>query len=221
MSFKIKLSNDNQETDLPSGSDNLRRSVLTIYPSQKHLRTAPTPKNSPNNTSSSEEIEPSQRVSRKLKVRIQKSKISSNEEEEMADKIGVAYYYHFRKDLVRPYGLAFDENFGTPEFMKKIMKTINNEFFNRPVYAVSEFSSTIHRNQDFIKEHKYLQSFIPEFLARVESIVPACKILDRQAKDITGTFLLFNTGEIDLSNLIYRKFFSKHSMNLHLKFINL
>uniref|UniRef100_A0A7M5WTM5 Uncharacterized protein n=2 Tax=Clytia hemisphaerica TaxID=252671 RepID=A0A7M5WTM5_9CNID len=97
------------------------------------------------------------------------------------ENLGVPYYYHFRKDLNRPYGLAWDRDFYEREQMKKVLKTVNCEFFNRPLHGMSEFASTAEQNFDFMSSSD-AHEFIPMYLEKVSAIVKHCVVLNRQNK---------------------------------------
>jgi len=98
---------------------------------------------------------------------------------------GVTYYWHFRKDFQKPYGLAFDHNVFDLANMKKQLRTMNYELANRLDYGISEFSSTIHHNFDYASTQE-TNKFIPEFLDRVSDIVEITRILDTKHKETTG-----------------------------------
>ena len=63
---------------------------------------------------------------------------------------GVNFYQHFRKDFIRPYGLAHSEDAFHDATIARRLKTINCEFLLRCGryirIAISEFSETIIEN---------------------------------------------------------------------------
>ena len=111
-----------------------------------------------------------------------KGLLQTKEDLEMGDKYGVQYYYHFRKDLTRPYGLAFDSNMYTHENFRKVIKTVNCEFLHRPLYAISEMAATLHRNYDFVKDNE-TPSFFGNFFECIDKMMPYWRILDRQCEE--------------------------------------
>ena len=108
-------------------------------------------------------------------------------EAEMSDKIGISYFYHFRKDLTRPYGIAWESDYYEEEHIKKNVKTINCELLNRLMYGISEFSSTVELNYKYLDENDTME-FIPSFLNKIKSIVKPCQILNRQG-EVTGKWM--------------------------------
>ena len=60
------------------------------------------------------------------------------------DRLGVQYFYHFPKDIMKPYGVATDAR---STFSNKL-KRINHEFFHRPRMALSMMAQTILKNKE-------------------------------------------------------------------------
>ena len=66
---------------------------------------------------------------------------------------GISYFYHFRKDFLKPYGLAHDaDNFSDDNFHRRI-NTITCEYVVRPQVAISEFTDTILANAEYLNEN--------------------------------------------------------------------
>ena len=105
-----------------------------------------------------------------------------------SSQLGVTYYWHFRKDFQKPYGLAFDHEVFTKAYMKSKLRTMNYELANRIHYGMSEFASTIHNNFDYASTQE-THKFIPEFLNRVSDIVEVTQILDTKHTAKTGKWL--------------------------------
>lgn len=70
------------------------------------------------------------------------------------DDSGVNYFYHFRKDFLKPYGLAHDADSFNEESFSHRLNTINCEYVVRPQIAISEFSDAVLQNLEYIKENK-------------------------------------------------------------------
>ena len=64
---------------------------------------------------------------------------------------GVKYYQHFRKDFIKPYGLAHAEESFQDTTLANRLKSFNREFLLRPHVGISEFSETIMENATYIR----------------------------------------------------------------------
>ena len=65
----------------------------------------------------------------------------------------VAYFNHFRKDFIRPYGLAHDAQSFDAVALSQRLNNFNCEFFIRPQIAISEFTETLSANLKYIEEN--------------------------------------------------------------------
>ena len=66
---------------------------------------------------------------------------------------GVGYYQHFRKDFIRPYGLAHNNHTFQDATLARRLKSINCKFMVRPHIAMSELSETMTKNWKYIGEN--------------------------------------------------------------------
>ena len=66
---------------------------------------------------------------------------------------GVGYYQHFRKDFIRPYGLAHNNHTFQDATLARRLKSINCEFMVRPHIAMSELSETMTKDWKYIGEN--------------------------------------------------------------------
>ena len=66
---------------------------------------------------------------------------------------GVAYYQHFRKYFIRPYGLALNNETFQDTTLARRWKSINCEFMVHPHIAMSELSKTMTENWKYIGEN--------------------------------------------------------------------
>ena len=63
----------------------------------------------------------------------------------------VSYFNHFRKDFIRPYGLAHDAQSFDEATLTRRLNNFNCEFFTRPQVAVSEFAETFSTNLTYME----------------------------------------------------------------------
>ena len=113
---------------------------------------------------------------------------------------GVNYYQHFRKDFIRPYGLAHSADAFDDTTLAKRLKPINCEFMLRPHIAFSEFCETITENCKYVSEN--LDIFEVEankkFLGKVESVFDLFQVVNQ--KDTT------RSGETDFNDCFLNLF---------------
>ena len=78
----------------------------------------------------------------------------------------VAYFNHFRKDFIWPYGLAHDAQSFDAVTLNRRLNNFNCEFFIRPQFTISEFAETLSANLKYIEgnvdilEPKSIQVFL-------------------------------------------------------------
>ena len=101
---------------------------------------------------------------------------------------GVSFFNHFRKDFIRPYGLAHNENTFDPATLSRRLNNINCEFYLRPQIAISEFAETIPANLQYVEENINIldEESISAFIRKTRKIEPYLKILDSKKRDETG-----------------------------------
>ena len=116
------------------------------------------------------------------------------------------FFNHFRKDFIRPYGLAHDENSFEHKILMRRLNSWNYKFYLHPQIAISEFTQTISQNV------KYLEENID--ILDQHSLTPSIKKTKRQASG-SATFqkyrgdryvylsqILFNFCFVDILALI-------------------
>lgn len=104
---------------------------------------------------------------------------------------GVAYYYHFRKDFLAPYGMAFKENAFDNKSMDIRLKSMNCEFLCRANVELSELAGTIVQNFDYIQENYQdmtIERSIEKLLNRYSKICKHLMIIDTTKPEHTGRF---------------------------------
>ena len=78
----------------------------------------------------------------------------------------VAYFNHFQKDFIWPYGLAHDAQSFDAVTLSRRLNNFNCEFFIRPQFTISEFAETLSANLKYIEgnvdilEPKSIQVFL-------------------------------------------------------------
>lgn len=107
---------------------------------------------------------------------------------------GVSYFTHFRKDFIRPYGLAHDKSSFDAATLSRRLNNINCEFFLPPQIAMSEFAETVPFNLKYIEEHLEIlkKESINAFIKKKKKIEPYLYVLDPKQKDKTGMCISFD-----------------------------
>ena len=100
----------------------------------------------------------------------------------------VPFFNHFRKDFIRPYGLAHNEASFDPATLSPRLNNINCEFYLRPQIAISEFAETIPVKLKYVEENLEIldTQSISAFIRKTKKIEPSLKILDTKQKDETS-----------------------------------
>ena len=65
----------------------------------------------------------------------------------------VPYFNHFRKDFIRPYGLAHDAQSFDEATPTRRLNNFNCGFFTRPHVAISEFAETFSANLTYMEQN--------------------------------------------------------------------
>ena len=101
---------------------------------------------------------------------------------------GVNFYQHFRKDFIRPYGLAHSEDAFHDATIARRLKTINCEFLLRPHIAISEFSETIIENWKYISNNIEIFDVeaIQKFLQKVEPVLQSLHVVNQKDTSQSG-----------------------------------
>lgn len=111
-------------------------------------------------------------------------KSSGNRKEDTS----VQYYNHFRKDFLRPYGLAHEESSFDDATITRRLNSYNCEFYLRPQVAISEFAETVQQNLHYIRDNAEIldQRAISAFITKTEKLEPYLAILDTKQSQVTG-----------------------------------
>ena len=106
----------------------------------------------------------------------------------------VGYFNHFRKDFIRPYGLAHDVQSFDEVTLTRTLNNFNCEFFTRPQIAISEFAETISANLKYIEQNLEIlePKSIEVFLKKAKKIEPYIAILDAKQPGETGKSIYYN-----------------------------
>ena len=101
---------------------------------------------------------------------------------------GVSFFKHFRKDFIRPYGLAHNETAFDAATFSRRLNNVNCEFYLRPQIAISEFAETIPVNLKYIEEKldNLAKESISGFIRKTKKIEPYLNILDSRKRDEAG-----------------------------------
>ena len=104
---------------------------------------------------------------------------------------GVSYYNHFRKDFIRPYGLAHDEQSYDDATLTRRLNNWNCEFFNRPQIAISEFAETLLANFKYLQDNKEIldQKSFSAFIKKGQKIEEYLKILDTKQPNTQSIYI--------------------------------
>ena len=121
---------------------------------------------------------------------------------------GVSFFNHFRKDFIRPYGLAHNENTFDPATLSRRLNNINCEFYLRPQIAISEFAETIPANLQYVEENINIldKESISALIRKTRKIEPYLKIFDSKKRDENGmciTHYLYTYTNIYIQIYIY------------------
>ena len=106
-------------------------------------------------------------------------KSSGNRKEDKS----VQYYNHFRKDFLRPYGLAHEESSFEDATITRRLNSYNCEFYLRP-----EVPDTVQQNLHYIRDNAEIldQRAISAFITKTEKLEPYLAILDTKQSQVTG-----------------------------------
>ena len=106
----------------------------------------------------------------------------------------VTYFNHFRKDFIRPYGLAHNDQSFEAATLSRRLNNINCEFFTRPQIAISEFAETVSANLKYLEQN--LEVLEPKsieiFLKKAKKIDRHLAILDSKQTGATGKSISYN-----------------------------
>ena len=69
------------------------------------------------------------------------------------EESGISFFNHFRKDFIRPCGLAHNVTVFDPTIFSRRLNNINCELYVRPQIAISEFAETIPANLQYVEEN--------------------------------------------------------------------
>ena len=78
----------------------------------------------------------------------------------------VSYFWQFRKDHSRPYGLVHNESTLVEDHLKATLKPKTCEFLSRPAVAFSELSETLTSNITYVNENLDLITDLAEILQK-------------------------------------------------------
>ena len=95
-----------------------------------------------------------------------------------SDPLSVGYYYHFRKDLIVPYGPAFKANSFSDEHMNTTLRVNNSEFLTRPHLAMSMLSDTVVSNTNTIENTEVPQTK-EHFLSKIKPLLPYFGVMSK------------------------------------------
>ena len=100
----------------------------------------------------------------------------------------MGYFNHFRKDFIRPYGLAHDDNSFDSATLSRRLNNFNCEFYLRPQVAISEFAETIIKNVQYIEENANIldPKSIQGFVKKAKKIEKYLAVLDTKQSEETG-----------------------------------
>ena len=103
----------------------------------------------------------------------------------------VTFFNHFRKDFIRPYGLAYDAMSFEDSTLKQRLNNINCEFYLRPQIAISEFAETVYANLKYMENNYEIldPESIKGFLKKTKKIEKYLAVLDSKQTGETGKFV--------------------------------
>ena len=108
---------------------------------------------------------------------------------------GVNYYQHFRKDCIKPYGLAHSGDSFKDTTLVNRLKSFNCEFFLRPHIGLSEFSETVLENSKYIRENLDIfdvEEAIKRFLNKADRILESLQVINQKDKSASGKIISSN-----------------------------
>ena len=106
----------------------------------------------------------------------------------------VSYFNHFRKDFIRPYGLAHDAQSFDEATLTRRLNNFNCEFFTRPQVAISEFAETFSTNLTYMEQNLEIlePKSVEVFLKKAKKIERYIAILDSKQPGETGKSIYYN-----------------------------
>ena len=108
---------------------------------------------------------------------------------------GLNYYQHFRKDFIKPYGLAHSGDSFKDTTLVNRLKSFNCEFFLRPHIGLSEFSETVLENSKYIRENLDIfdvEEAIKRFLNKADGILESLQVTNQKDKSASGKIISSN-----------------------------
>ena len=106
----------------------------------------------------------------------------------------VSYFNHFRKDFIRPYGLAHDAQSFDEATLTRRLNNFNCEFFTRPQVAISEFAETFSTNLTYMEQNLEIlePKSVEVFLKKAKKIERYIAILDSKQPGETCKSIYYN-----------------------------
>lgn len=107
---------------------------------------------------------------------------------------GLKYYRHFRKDFIKPYGLAHTGDSFKDTTLANRLKSFNCEFFLQPHVGLSESSETVVENSKYVREnlHIFDVEAIKRFLNKADGILESLQVINQKDKSTTGKIISSN-----------------------------
>lgn len=99
---------------------------------------------------------------------------------------GVNYYQHFRKDFIKPHGLAHGKDSFKDTTLVNRLKSFNWKFFHRPHAELSEFE-----NAKYVKENLDIFDIeaIQRFLNKRDGILESLQTVNQKDKSASGEII--------------------------------
>ena len=101
------------------------------------------------------------------------------------------FFNHFRKDFIRPYGLAHDENSFEHKILMRRLNSWNYKFYLHPQIAISEFTQTISQNVKYLEENIDIldQHSLTPSIKKTKKIDKHLAVLHSKNTGVTGMFI--------------------------------
>ena len=106
----------------------------------------------------------------------------------------VGFFNHFRKDFIRPYGLAHDSQSFEAVTLSRRLNNFNCEFFTGPHIAISQFAETVSVNLKYMEENMEIlePKSIEAFDKKAKKIEKHLAVLDSKQTGETGESIYYN-----------------------------
>ena len=99
---------------------------------------------------------------------------------------------HFRKDFIRPCGLAHDGNYCEDPTLSRRLNKWNCEFYLRPQVGISESTQTFSENTKYLEKNNEIldEKSLSAFINKTKKLDKHLAVLDSKNTGVTSMSIL-------------------------------